>query len=142
MEDGRCEESTFPLPRRAHHITSHTHPVSSHPPSFFDFILALSLQNPARGSSITLQSTNTFPINSQQATRSFQYFITTTNWTKGPSLALSPDSIFEPLTTNLLIPLKSTPYSINCLCCRRLLSTALRYTPAAARHQGNSPVGF
>ena len=109
------EESTFPVPRRAHHITSHTHPVSSRPPSFLDFTLALSLQNPARGSSITLQSTNTFPIVSQQATRSFQYFITTTNSTKGPPLALSPDSIFEPLTTNLPLKIHAIFYQLSLL---------------------------
>jgi hypothetical protein len=71
-----CQRGSTFLPRprsaRAHHITSHTRPVSSRPPFFFDFTLVHSLQNPARGSSITHLTTTT-PIHSDAGYSLFQY---------------------------------------------------------------------
>jgi hypothetical protein len=118
---------------RAHHITLHTHPVSSRPPSFFDFTLAHSLQNPARGSSITHQTTTTTSLDSKQATRSFQYFTTKTDSTKARR-SLLPRTQSSNLFSRpaLWSYWNSTPYFTNC-------SLVFQFIPAASRHQGNIP---
>ncbi|THZ04050.1 regulator of G protein signaling superfamily [Aureobasidium pullulans] len=105
-----CQRGSTFLPRprsaRAHHITSHTHPASSRPPSFFNLTLVHSLQNPARGSSITHHAT-TFPIVVDLGYSLFQLARFKDGRPKALSLALSPDSLSSSLlTAGLLVLLK------------------------------------
>jgi hypothetical protein len=142
MEDGtRGEYLPSPAPSAPHHLTHpsglvssslfsrfHSCPLAAKPrPRLVDHALIdqyISNQLTADHSLFPILYHHNHRLDQKPVARSFP----------GLNLRISDDRPSESST--------STPYSIICLCCRRLLSTALRYTSAAARHQGNPPVEF